>query len=167
MINMGTLALPAPRQMPAMQWEKASRTIEERLRARLPRAERDHLGRVGEQERCNRARAARCAAPMTSAMTTEQRMPNRAPALARSNFCAPRFWPMKVVRDMRKAGDGQKGEALDAGIAAAARHGVVAEGIDIRLHDDVGDGDDGILNARRQARTAGSAPAYPYGSGFP
>jgi len=60
---------------------------------------------------------------------------------------------MQMRTGKRKAGDGQKREALDSGIAAAARHRVVAEGIDIRLHHHVCDGDDGILNARRQPVT--------------
>ena len=90
---------------------------------------------------------------MTSAMITEQRIPNFAPALARSNFFCAEILPDKGSEGKRKAGDGQKREALDSGIAAAARHRVVAEGIDIRLHHHVCDGDDGILNARRQPVT--------------
>ena len=52
----------------------------------------------------------------------------------------------------REAGDGKEGKALELGIGAAARHGVRAEGVDVALHDDVCEGDDGILYAGGQAK---------------
>ncbi len=46
-----------------------------------------------------------------------------------------------------KAGDRQKGKALDFAVGTAARHGRRAEGVDVGLDDDVGQGDDRVLNA--------------------
>ena len=61
----------------------------------------------------------------------------------------------EVLADERRqrhgvAGDGQKGKALQLGIGAAARDGILAEDIDIGLHDDVCKGDDGVLHAGGQ-----------------
>ena len=46
--------------------------------------------------------------PMTSAMTTEQRMPNRAPYRVRFSSPAPRFCPTKVVMAAVKLVMGRK-----------------------------------------------------------
>ena len=45
-----------------------------------------------------------------------------------------------------ETGDGQKREALDLGIGAAARHGGSAEAVDIGLDHQIGNADDGVLN---------------------
>ena len=50
-----------------------------------------------------------------------------------------------------EARDRQEGEALQLGIRAVGRHGDLAEGVDVRLHDDVGKADDRVLHAGRQA----------------
>ena len=50
-----------------------------------------------------------------------------------------------------KAGDRQEGEALQLGIRAVSRHGQLAEGVDIALHDDVCQADDRVLHAGGQA----------------
>ena len=50
----------------------------------------------------------------------------------------------------REARDGQKGEAFQLPVGAAAGHGHSAEDIDVRLYDDVGQPDHGILHARRE-----------------
>ena len=50
-----------------------------------------------------------------------------------------------------EAGDREEGEALDPGVGAAARHGVVSEGVDVALNDDVGQADDGVLDTGGQA----------------
>ena len=49
-----------------------------------------------------------------------------------------------------KAGDRQEGEALDLGIGAAAGDGHGAEGVDVGLYHDVGNGDDRVLQAGGQ-----------------
>ena len=50
-----------------------------------------------------------------------------------------------------EADDGHEGEALDLGISAAARHRHAAEEIDMRLHDNIGHRDHGVLHAGRHA----------------
>lgn len=50
-----------------------------------------------------------------------------------------------------KAGDGQENEAFHAGVAGAAGHGSSAEGVDIRLHHHVGNGNNAVLNAAGNA----------------
>ena len=50
-----------------------------------------------------------------------------------------------------EAGDRQEGEALDLGVRAVGRHGVLAEGVDVGLHHHVGQGDDGVLHPGGQA----------------
>ena len=51
-----------------------------------------------------------------------------------------------------QAGDGQKDEALDLGIAAAAGHSIVPEGVDVGLDHQVGDGDDAVLYSAGQTQ---------------
>ena len=48
------------------------------------------------------------------------------------------------------AGDGQEGKAFKLGIGAAAGNGVFVEHIDVRLDNDIGKGDNGILNTGGQ-----------------
>ena len=50
-----------------------------------------------------------------------------------------------------KACDRQEGEALQFGICAVSRHGQLAKGVDIALHDDVRQADDRVLHAGGQA----------------
>ena len=46
--------------------------------------------------------------PISSAQVTPMKMPKRVPFFARSNFCAPMFCEVKVVRAMLKLMMGRK-----------------------------------------------------------
>ena len=50
-----------------------------------------------------------------------------------------------------EAGDGQECKAFDLGMGAIGRHSQLSEGIDLGLHDHVGESDDGILDAGGQS----------------
>ena len=50
-----------------------------------------------------------------------------------------------------KAGHGQEGEALHLAVRAAPGHGLCTERVDVGLHNDVGNRDDRVLDAGRQA----------------
>ena len=51
----------------------------------------------------------------------------------------------------RKAGHGQKSKALDLAVGTAPGHGLRTERVDVGLHDDIGNRDDRVLDAGRQA----------------
>lgn len=52
-----------------------------------------------------------------------------------------------------KAGDGQEGKTFNFCMGAVGRHGKLSEGVDLGLHDDVGESDHGILYPGGQSVT--------------
>lgn len=74
----------------------------------------------------------------------------------RALFCPVIFFGAQVLTDKRshghgKAGDGKEAEPFYFGIGAAACHGHFAEAVDIGLHHNIGNGNDGVLKAGGQA----------------
>ena len=119
--------------------------VEQRRRARLPHAEGDDLRLAAE-------RAHQLRAQQVDAHAHDLRQQDRAKyaefhtlahtvGLTRTDILAD-----KGRQRHRKAGHRQKGEALHLGIRAAARHGVGTEGVDVGLHNDVGQRNDRVLH---------------------
>ena len=77
--------------------------------------------------------------------------PKAGPLLRPLKLPCAQILPHKGGQRHRKAVDGQEAKALHLGIGAVARHGGLAEGVDIGLHDHVGKGNDGILHAGGKA----------------
>ena len=98
---MGTVALPAPRQMPATVWEKASmqKNRDSIRHCFWPMAKT--AGSLLNRE-MSWGPKKNTTTPMHSAASTEASRPKRQPAFTRSSFPAPMFWPMKVVRAREK-----------------------------------------------------------------
>ena len=66
-----------------------------------------------------------------------------------------------------KAGHRQEGKALHLTISAAARHGVGTKGVDVGLHNDIGQRDDRVLDAGGQALHDDSLEGRPIKADFP
>ena len=53
---------------------------------------------------------------------------------------------------LAETGDGQEGKTLDLGVTSAAGHGGGAEAVDVGLNNQIGKGNDGILNTGGKAQ---------------
>ena len=92
----GIIARPAPRSTADRQWVKASRQ-KNNAQVRAFCTPKAMAAGSEVNARISIGADTKVSTPMTSAMSTEHRMPNRAPFLVRSYSCAPRFWLTKVV----------------------------------------------------------------------
>ena len=67
-------------------------------------------------------------------------------------FPGPQILADEGAQRHGKAGDGQKGKALNLGVGSAACHGGFSKAVDIGLNHHIGNGNHGILHAGGQAK---------------
>lgn len=137
---------------------KGEQTVKQRFRARLPRADADDL--LDIRQLIGIASVDKQRYQVRREQTNKHADELRHRHGAQNSEAGARFRAIELLRaeilpdeggeGQGKGSDGQKGKPLHAGVAAAARHGIGAEYIDVRLHHDVGEGDDGILHPRRE-----------------
>ena len=129
---------------------KRQQAVEQRDGVGLPHAERDDVGLAAESTDEPRRRSVDGGADDLGhehrAQTPELHALLHAVRPARADVLADE-------RRQRhgKAGHGQEGKALYLAVRAAPGHGLCTERVDVGLHNDVGNRDDRVLDAGRQA----------------
>ena len=138
-------------------------TVKEGNDTRLPRCQRDNLRRPAEQTcQLRHGKIHGDADQLGKQQGADD-------AEARAGFCAVIFLRAEVLAGIGrkrhgKACNRQEGEAFELAVGAVSCHGDFAEGIDVRLHDDVCKSDDGILHAGRKPVAKNQADHFTIGA---
>ena len=129
---------------------ESQQAVEERYRARLLHTEGDNAGRA--VEKCDELTRPEVVtkADQLSHNDGDENAEARA-ALGAVILPGAEVLPHERGTSHRKACDGQESEAFDLAVRTVGGHGKHAEGVDLRLDDDVGKADDAVLHTGGQA----------------
>ena len=129
---------------------KCQQAVEQRDRMSLGGAVPDDLGIIVE---CGNKHGSQYVDADPDDLGKDDRADDAKPGAA---FYPVEFLGAKILSDeggqrQSKAGDGQEAEALDLGVSATAGYRHFTKAVDIGLDDDIGKGNDGILQSCGQA----------------